>query len=363
MPTQEQARFSISVADTGCGISAEASKKIFDVFYQVDGSDTRSKTGAGLGLAIVAQLVELMGGEIGYHETSKGGSCFTVTLPLPVLESRPPDVLTHYADKRFLLCGPETLHYRQLFKKLTSISNDVQWVHQGVDALFLLRSSGRGGEAIDLLLVDAEMLLPTGEPFYQLLRCDAQLRNSKRILLKFAHDSSCPLDRHEQRLVFPVGWVELESCLQHSWHSLRLIDGKRDEMVDSSAAGEETAAICLVSNNVASRELLRLTVVKQWPQATVTALDFDRYADLKQEGPQLVFFDLDHLDSDLIHACLADGNGDKKTTVLLSQRPLSPTLEPLTDYRFSMPLRSESLSRIDFPAAERSGPLAEGNDR
>ncbi len=78
----EGRRVAIRVADTGIGISEEHIDKVFDVFYQVDGSSTREYGGAGLGLAIVKSFVEAHGGEIDVRSTPGTGSVFTMTLPL-----------------------------------------------------------------------------------------------------------------------------------------------------------------------------------------------------------------------------------------------------------------------------------------
>jgi len=69
------------VCDTGIGISAEALPTIFDVFQQVDSTDSRQYEGTGLGLAIVKTLVEHMGGSVGVQSTVGVGTTFTVTLP------------------------------------------------------------------------------------------------------------------------------------------------------------------------------------------------------------------------------------------------------------------------------------------
>ena len=57
------------------------SQKIFDAFYQVDGSSTREYGGAGLGLAITKNLVEAHHGTIRVVSTPNHGSAFYVTLP------------------------------------------------------------------------------------------------------------------------------------------------------------------------------------------------------------------------------------------------------------------------------------------
>ena len=57
-------RVRVSVSDTGIGIPADRLERVFERFYQVDGSTTRKFGGAGLGLAIVKRIVEVHGGRI-----------------------------------------------------------------------------------------------------------------------------------------------------------------------------------------------------------------------------------------------------------------------------------------------------------
>ena len=75
-------RIAIHVADTGIGIAEEHLGRVFDVFYQVDGSSTREYGGAGLGLAIVKSFVEAHGGDIAVRSSPGAGSTFSMRLPL-----------------------------------------------------------------------------------------------------------------------------------------------------------------------------------------------------------------------------------------------------------------------------------------
>ncbi|VEP17322.1 GAF sensor signal transduction histidine kinase [Hyella patelloides LEGE 07179] len=81
----------ISVADTGIGVSLEKQNKLFENFFQVDGSHTKSYGGTGLGLAISQKLVEAMGGTISFYSMGEDlGSTVTFTVPLnhlPVMKT------------------------------------------------------------------------------------------------------------------------------------------------------------------------------------------------------------------------------------------------------------------------------------
>ena len=74
----------LSVRDTGIGIPEEDQERVFERFYRVDTSRTRSGkiSGTGLGLAIVKHIVDLHKGAIRLHSVEGRGTEFTVTLPL-----------------------------------------------------------------------------------------------------------------------------------------------------------------------------------------------------------------------------------------------------------------------------------------
>nr|WP_152658564.1 HAMP domain-containing sensor histidine kinase [Oceanobacillus sp. CFH 90083] len=78
----ENDKCSISLIDTGIGISDKDSERIFDRFYRADASRTRSVKGTGLGLSIVATIVELHGGTVTARPAEAAGTIFTVTLPI-----------------------------------------------------------------------------------------------------------------------------------------------------------------------------------------------------------------------------------------------------------------------------------------
>jgi len=71
----------LRVADTGIGIPDAEKRKVFDAFYQVDGSSTREHGGTGLGLSIVRRLVDAHDGEVHVEDNQPRGAVFVVKLP------------------------------------------------------------------------------------------------------------------------------------------------------------------------------------------------------------------------------------------------------------------------------------------
>ena len=79
---QSEQAWALEVRDTGAGIPPEAQPRVFEAFYQVDGSVTRSTTrGVGLGLSIVKQLANLMGATIQIESKVGCGTTFTIAIP------------------------------------------------------------------------------------------------------------------------------------------------------------------------------------------------------------------------------------------------------------------------------------------
>ena len=71
----------IAVQDTGVGIPADKLGRVFEKFYQVDGSASRAHEGTGLGLYITKHLLDLLAAKIEVASTVNQGACFTIHLP------------------------------------------------------------------------------------------------------------------------------------------------------------------------------------------------------------------------------------------------------------------------------------------
>ena len=74
-------RLEFRVHDSGRGVPPALRPHLFERFSTADDSSTRARDGAGLGLAIAARLVQLMGGRIELESSGSSGSVFAVSLP------------------------------------------------------------------------------------------------------------------------------------------------------------------------------------------------------------------------------------------------------------------------------------------
>jgi signal transduction histidine kinase len=72
----------VEVQDQGPGIPEAFRERVFEKFAQADATNTRLKGGTGLGLAITRELVEGMGGTIGFESGQGRGACFHLRFPL-----------------------------------------------------------------------------------------------------------------------------------------------------------------------------------------------------------------------------------------------------------------------------------------
>jgi signal transduction histidine kinase len=92
--TDEEGRITLTVRDTGIGMTAEEIRHAFKLFCQVDNSLSRRFKGAGLGLPLAVQITELHGGTLAIESTPGSGTTVIVRFPAQrsarQVESGPP---------------------------------------------------------------------------------------------------------------------------------------------------------------------------------------------------------------------------------------------------------------------------------
>jgi CheY-like chemotaxis protein len=159
---------SISVRDTGIGITEEQQGRIFVPFVQADTITARRYGGSGLGLAISRQLVALMGGEILVTSVPGAGSTFTMQLTLQSASALPDTDTTRAAvvqPLRVLVAKDNPVNQFVIRRMLEGQGHQVTGVADGHAALeAVLRTS------YDVVLMDMQMPELDGEGVARAIR-------------------------------------------------------------------------------------------------------------------------------------------------------------------------------------------------
>lgn len=142
----------IKVIDKGPGIPEEFRDRIFQKFSQADSSDTRRKSGTGLGLAICKEIIEKMGGNIGFKSVVGEGSEFYIDLPIMIEEENESNGLSK--EKSILVVEDDQQFAEYLQSVFESRSFKVDVALNGNQAFDFLEVNRYDLVTLDLFLPD-----------------------------------------------------------------------------------------------------------------------------------------------------------------------------------------------------------------
>ena len=159
-----------TVRDTGIGIAPDDLDRLFHPFVQVDNSLARRFEGTGLGLAMVARLTELLGGEVSVESKPGCGSSFSFTLPWEkdlsevdpgadlCLDAAPPELCESFAGTPLILLVEDSRASREMLHDfLLSLGCRVETAETGCDAISLVQQ-----HQPELILMDIQMPVMDG---------------------------------------------------------------------------------------------------------------------------------------------------------------------------------------------------------
>ncbi len=187
----------LSVTDNGLGIPEDKQDKIFTRFYQADDSAMRQYGGTGIGLSLVKELTELMGGEIRFSSKPGVGTSFTIILP--VEQARQVE-LPHHAPKQ-VVAKPEKVESDEQPLILVVEDNEElrSFLVESLQEQFRVLEAGNGLDAWqhilqelpDLVISDVMMPGLDGFDLCERVKTDKRTNHTGFILLtsKAAHEA------------------------------------------------------------------------------------------------------------------------------------------------------------------------------
>jgi len=221
--TETHAELRFEVRDTGIGIDPATQPRLFQVFSQADSSTTRKYGGTGLGLAISKQLVELMGGHIGFTSAPGQGSTFWFTVGFDKQTAGAKEPVTESGKLNLhVLIVDDNQTNRQILEELlhnwgmrSCASNNAQ------EALEKLQDSAH--DPIDAVLLDMHMPGMNGVTLAHVIKSDPALAKTRVILLtsmgKLMDDDQLAEMGVDACLVKPVKRARLYECLAGPSHA------------------------------------------------------------------------------------------------------------------------------------------------
>lgn len=180
----DKAVLRFEVRDTGIGIPLAMQKSVFESFVQVDASINRRYGGTGLGLTIVREFAEMMGGRIGLESVPGQGTTFWFEIAFPVTGNHAWDNTSHHLEgRRILVVDDNETNRRILENYLQAWKAEAIIVSNGHDALHKLEESITQHKPIDLMLLDWFMPQMDGIALAKTIRTDNRHAQTPIVML------------------------------------------------------------------------------------------------------------------------------------------------------------------------------------
>jgi signal transduction histidine kinase/ActR/RegA family two-component response regulator len=259
----------VEVADTGIGLDAEASRKLFSPFAQADQSTTRRFGGTGLGLAISLHLAERMGGGIEVESTPGRGSLFRFRAVFEPAQEGPqgPSRLAGAGVPRVLLLQTQPAQHRSLSQYLCAMELPFA-------AVATLEETPRWSDGRDSA---PDLVIAAGEPDTEGFRehCARWNATPRLVLLEKMADAASDEKKPAgaDRLPCPVLPGALRRCLwlPHPEHDTRVEDAPEARFSARVLVAEDNPVNQLVARGMLEALGCEVVVVSDGREAVEAA--------------------------------------------------------------------------------------------
>ena len=180
---------SFSIKDTGIGMTEEQIQNLFEPFTQGDISINRRFGGSGLGLSIVKNLIDMLGGQIQVFSTPGEGSTFIIHLSLSMDKEREDAYIKtlsadHFKDVRTLVLEKSGASMNLIENYLSAFGMQCELTTSQNSALSMLEAAdGKFAKPFDLFIVDYETPMGGGFKFVEFIRNNTKIINKPKFIM------------------------------------------------------------------------------------------------------------------------------------------------------------------------------------
>jgi two-component system sensor histidine kinase/response regulator len=180
---------SFTIKDTGIGMSEEQVNRLFTPFEQGDSSINRRFGGSGLGLSIVKNLLDMMGGEIKVFSTPGEGSTFIIHLSLNVDKEKEAVYIkalsaNHFKDVRTLVLEKSGANINLIESYLGSFGMHCELTSSESSALTMLEAAnGKFAKPFDLFIIDYDTPAEGGFNFVEAIRNNNKIVKIPKLIM------------------------------------------------------------------------------------------------------------------------------------------------------------------------------------
>ncbi len=346
---QEQDYLTISVSDTGIGISQDKLKSIFASFTQADASTTRKYGGTGLGLTISKSLTEMMGGNIRVESEEYHGSKFYIEVKLPEQEQR--SIFEPlYKDKNIVIIDGRKSNCTSLQEQLSAYGANCFLANTMDEAIRILKDDTK----YDVYIIDSEILFRDGKIEQEI----SSLIQAEKIVLSvnpkdISEYSKLAKANHINRtLIKPIKRKEMLHDVNGILNPSRVKENEHNETY-SDVNEAEAKHILLVEDNPDNRML-----IKAYLKKTAHTLDEAENGEIavemyKQNNYDLVLMDVQmpvmdgHEATRLIRDWETEQNKERVTIISLTAHAIREEIDKCMaagcDKHISKPVKKATL--------------------
>ena len=150
--------YEFHIKDSGVGMSEEEISRIFTPFERAVSADENQIVGTGLGMSIVKNIIDMMGGQIEVSSREGQGTEVTITLELK-LEGvqNEPDLIPELKDARGIVVDDDMNACKSVSRMLKAIGMQADWCTSGKECLFRTEEAVQEGENYKVYIIDWQM--------------------------------------------------------------------------------------------------------------------------------------------------------------------------------------------------------------